>query len=430
METCLICRKDCEDLPGKLAGRRCRSCGAVWFGRDASEKLFGEYMADAQWTEAELACPAGHGPMADGCVSGIQVFRCAQCHGVLLKRESARAAAESLGGAEGLLGAALFMMSLPERLGRSVVGSAGGFVKVLAGALVPGRMKKSQMYHIAVQKMLRFLVEDVGGVEGVYQAGDGGKQDRFVLRKAVGNAIEFAGMATLHISPVFVLAILSDAAKGTRSYLNELVVELKRLEVIQEGEAINNLDQLMGAIEKTSGNVADNMDTPPVSVDELKTFVKSVRSQAEDIDITKAFPVEMIDALWDDMAQVAKEEDKSIFSISSAVTMALVKKTRQIGFGVYGSLQAGYNLVDSAVFDYYREGFKTIRKKGYWQVVSDAYKPYTRAVQKTFNPKRRTMTERVLSFRWLGGLWRWFKRLLGFKPRSKGPEEAPRDPQA
>ena len=59
--------------------------------------------------------------------------------------------------------------------------------------------------------------------------------DDFVARKTVGNFVEMAGLATLHVSPMMLLAVVSDIAYGSQTYLNEITEELKREGVIDEG---------------------------------------------------------------------------------------------------------------------------------------------------------------------------------------------------
>ena len=69
--------------------------------------------------------------------------------------------------------------------------------------------------------MLDFVVEDIGGVERNEEDEGPPKVDNFVARKTVGNFVELAGMATFHLSPMTLLAIVSDVAYGSQTYLKE-----------------------------------------------------------------------------------------------------------------------------------------------------------------------------------------------------------------
>ena len=46
--------------------------------------------------------------------------------------------------------------------------------------------------------------------------------NHYVTRKAVGNFVDMASLATLHVSPLMLLAAVSDLAYGSQVYLKEL----------------------------------------------------------------------------------------------------------------------------------------------------------------------------------------------------------------
>jgi len=57
-----------------------------------------------------------------------------------------------------------------------------------------------------------------------------------------------SALATLHISPLTLLAIVSDLAYGSKVYLEELAVELKRDGVIDESSTIHSASDLLSAV--------------------------------------------------------------------------------------------------------------------------------------------------------------------------------------
>ncbi|MHB1037899.1 MAG: hypothetical protein ACYC35_25910, partial [Pirellulales bacterium] len=106
----------------------------------------------------------------------------------------------------------LYTLSLPERTLRSGAGIMGGALRESASLLVPQAFQSSKTYSVLIRQTLDFLAEDIGGV-GAEQAADAPPRvENFVARKAVGNFIEMAGLATLHLSPIMLLAIVSDVA--------------------------------------------------------------------------------------------------------------------------------------------------------------------------------------------------------------------------
>ena len=99
--------------------------------------------------------------------------------------------------------------SLPERAARALSALVGGSTLLLTNTLIPAAVKSSSSYHFTVGMFQTFLVRNVAGVET-----DAELQDRFVHRKLVGTSIEAAGLLTMRLSPVWVFAIASDAARG------------------------------------------------------------------------------------------------------------------------------------------------------------------------------------------------------------------------
>ncbi len=397
---------------GDKEGRRCGSCGAVWLKKARAEEFFGDYLPAAEWSGEGAACPCGCGALRQGKASGIQIARCPMCGGVLLTREAVRRSAESLGGQAGVLGATLYVLSLPERVGRSALGTAAGLVKELAAALVPKGMKKSHFYGLTIEKMLRFVIEDVGGVEGAYggrPAGAAAATENFAVKKALGNMIDVAGIAALHFSPIWGLAILSDCALGVRTYFQQLVEELRDLGVVEKGAAITTVEDLLANLENAAGTLADRMDTPPLSIKDLRASVDAVRESLKAPDMRSLVSAEAIAHTWEEMQALAAKEERSLFGISTAVAMTVADKAKKAGLGVYGSVRAGFNLLDHTVFDYYKDGLRTIREKGYWRTVSEVYRPYTEAVRDAFKPTRRTFTERLVSGELLRRFWRWLR---------------------
>ena len=65
-----------------------------------------------------------------------------------------------------------YLLSLPERLVRSVLGLGAGVAREVGEVALPAGIRRGQLYQNLVDATLRFLIEQVGGVEGVYRADD------------------------------------------------------------------------------------------------------------------------------------------------------------------------------------------------------------------------------------------------------------------
>jgi hypothetical protein len=102
-----------------------------------------------------------------------------------------------------------YLISLPERLVRSVLGLSAGLAREVGEVALPAAVRRSQLYQNLVDTTLRFLIEQVGGVEGVY-ATQATLPDDFLARRTAGNAVEAVGIVAFRASPVWVLAAMAD----------------------------------------------------------------------------------------------------------------------------------------------------------------------------------------------------------------------------
>ncbi|HEY1339736.1 MAG TPA: hypothetical protein VGF59_19625 [Bryobacteraceae bacterium] len=94
-----------------------------------------------------------------------------------------------------------YVASLPERLLRSISALAGGAAHELGEAILPARVRRSRLYYALVDSVTRFLVEQVGQVEGAYPP-EGVLPDDYLIRNAAGSVIGIAGLAAFHASPL------------------------------------------------------------------------------------------------------------------------------------------------------------------------------------------------------------------------------------
>ena len=114
-----------------------------------------------------------------------------------------------------------YLLSLPERLIRSTVGLGAGVAREVSEVALPDGIRRSQLYRNLVDATLHFLIEQVGGVEGVYPAG-AALPDNFLARRTAGNAIEVLGIVAFRASPVWILAALADVCGMGRQLIPEL----------------------------------------------------------------------------------------------------------------------------------------------------------------------------------------------------------------
>ena len=308
----------------------------------------------------------------------------------------------------------LYSASLPERALRSSSAVLGGALHESSYWLVPSTFRSSKSYTTFVKQMLDFMTRDIGGVE--QEKKKDSKEDpeveNYVARKVVGGFMDLAGMATLHLSPITILAIVSDVAYGSQTYLKELSEELKKHGVIDENSTIDHAADLLTAIKETTGKTAEAFDVPPLSVDGLQETLKQTIDSASGIDPTRLIPQGEVQRLWDDMHKMANKEGVGMMEISSAMSMYTVGKIGTLGRGALSSVTVAGNMFDRHITQHYSDSLEEINEKGFYATFAESSRPYIAAVWYNFHSERTTVTEDLLTGKLISnaftGMYNWF----------------------
>ncbi len=257
----------------------------------------------------------------------------------------------------------LYSLSLPERALRSATGLVGGGLRESCDLLVPQAFRSGRTYSILVQQMLDFLAEDVGGVQRKAAAENGPKIENYVARKAVANFIDLAGLATLHLSPMLLLAVVSDVAYGSQTYLRELADELKRQGVIAADSTVDHVDDLLAAVANAAGTTALAFAVPPLSVEGLKKTIEDTRASVRSIDPAGVLPQAETRRLWEEIHEVATSQGVSPLAISSAMTLYSLRKVGTACRGALSSVTVAGRLLDRLVLAHYERAWPTSATK-------------------------------------------------------------------
>ena len=324
----------------------------------------------------------------------------------------------------------LYSLSLPERALRSTTAMVGGALRESSGLLVPQAFRSSKSYSMLIEQTLSFLVHDMGGVK--QEEGTDGEQigiENYVARKAVGGFIEMASLPLLHVSPMTVLAIVSDVAYGSQTYLNELSKELKQRGVIDEDTTIDHAADLLDAIKHTAGTTAEALDTPPLSVDGLAETIDQVRQEASRLDPSKALPQTEVERLWNDMHEMAQRENVGVSDIATTMSMYAMNQVGTLGGGALSSVTVAGNMFNRHILDHYSTGLSEIRTNGIYATLYKSSRPYVVAMWHNFSSERETLTEDLFSGRMIGRAWSsvksWFGTAEGERlPEVPGPNES------
>ena len=306
----------------------------------------------------------------------------------------------------------LYTISLPERYFRGSTALLGGMLHETTELLIPDFVKDTTTYNIFVSNLLRFAVENVGEVEGVY-AEDGLDED-YASRKLLGNAIEGIGIATIHVSPLWIFAFFADSVKGGQVYLKRLRVELIKKGYIDSEDESDSIQDLLEGIERTTTSFAQNIDTPPISKDDIMVNIKEIQESIDGLfSKTGKFAVDVKDEvsnLIQDFLDTASEEGQSLMELSGVMTLQATNRAKKATAVAITAPQVAGQILYENILGYYSDTLSDIHKKGYAAVASEAIDPYGNAIIKQFSSEKETWTEKL--FRGSGS---GLKRIFGMQ---------------
>lgn len=277
-----------------------------------------------------------------------------------------------------------YVLELPERIIRSVLGFGAGVTRQLGEVALPAGVRRSQLYQSLVDRTLRFLIEQVGGAEGVYQSGPTLPSD-FAARRAVGNVVEALGIVAFHLSPVWVLAALADVCGVGRQVIPEIADALKAQGLLDSGRQFTTIDEMLDGLEQTSARMAEAINTPPLDVVGLRTEWNAIRAEAAAS--TRALPSrDAVVRVWQSLKAESARQQRSVFETSSAIAVAVVRT---------GASHTG-QMVTQVLLEHYQQTLTEIRQTGYAKYVVQTLRPYVTAAVRQFSPRQRTLTGALL----------------------------------
>ena len=292
-----------------------------------------------------------------------------------------------------------YLISLPERVVRSAAALAGGLIRELGDVTVPAAVRRTKTYQTMVEIALRFMIEQVGQVEGVYPS-EGELASNFLLRRTAGHGIELAGLLAFRASPVWIMAALADISGAGRQIVQEISEALKEEGLLDRESKFENIDQLLDGLEQTTGQAADLFNAPPIDVAGLRKEWATFRQSIAKIPPRNLPSPELVRRHWDELKAEAAAQQRSVFQLSSIMAVSavahapetLLRLARAANKAVWrtGQLFAG------SVLEHYSHTLRDIRERGYAAYWADAFRPYLRAAAGQFSPKHRSLTDRLL----------------------------------
>ena len=292
-----------------------------------------------------------------------------------------------------------YLLSLPERLLRSGLGLGAGVAREIGDVVLPDGVRRTRLYQNLVDTTLRFLIEQVGGVEGTYP-NEAPLPEDFLKRRTAGNVIEALGIVAFRASPVWVLAALADVSGMGRQLIPESAASLKEQNLLDKDTQFTSVDQILDGLEHTSSRLAETINTPPLDVPTLRQELKALREEARGLTPAALPSRETVTGLWTQLQAEAARQQRSVFETSSMLAISAVKtlpdNARWLSASaLVGASKTGH-IVASALLDHYRATLNDIRETGFATYAARHLAPYVRAAVGHFSPERVTLTERFL----------------------------------
>jgi hypothetical protein len=270
-----------------------------------------------------------------------------------------------------------FLASIPERIVRSLAAVVGGAVHETAELVLPRMARRSRLYEATAKNMLRIAVELVGDVERSAPPEEP-EVGEVMKRKAAGNVVELGSIAAFGFSPLWLLAAASDVSRGSRVYLDALVLELKRAGVLRKEAQFGTVDDVLAALEGTSGTTARLVDLPPLELADLRASLGELRSSAGELPTPRELA-----AVYGGLRRAAARERRPLLEVSAGMGLAFLLSARNVG---------RENLLGP-----YREDLAPLRREGFAAYARRVSGPYRQALAGHFDRDRETWTERGLA---------------------------------
>ncbi len=292
-----------------------------------------------------------------------------------------------------------YLLSLPERALRSMSALSAGLLRELSEVVLPRAVRRTRLYTELAENTLRFLIENVGQVEGAYPA-QGQLANDFAMRRLAGNGVELIGLLTFGASPVWVLAALADLSGAGGQLIREIGQSLKDEGLLAPGAEYGTMPQLLDGLEAAAGRLAQTANTPPIDMAGLRREWADVRREAARIPAPRLPSAGALRRSWEELQATAAAQGRPVFQVSTLMAVSAVSRIPEnvlwLSRCARGAARRTGRIFAGVLLDHYSATLAEIRGAGYAAYWVREYRPYLKAAAAQFSPRRKTLTERVL----------------------------------
>jgi hypothetical protein len=295
-----------------------------------------------------------------------------------------------------------YLLSLPERVLRSATALSAGLIREIGNVTLPKAIRRTKLYQTMVESTLRFLVEQVGHVDGVYPTEDA-LAEKFLLKRAVGDGIDFIGIVAFHASPVWIFAALADISGTGKLLVDEISESLKHDGLLPVEARFETMDQLLDGLEHTAGQLATSLRYPPLDVPGLRKEWSLLQEAARTIPPPDLPSANLVRERWEELRQAAASQGRTVLELSSVMALSAIREVPANLLWLSrcarsATLRTG-QLFAEGLLDHYRTTLDEIRNTGFLAYWRTEFRPYLRAAADQFSPGHESLTERLLKSR-------------------------------
>jgi hypothetical protein len=294
----------------------------------------------------------------------------------------------------------LYALSLPERTLRSVGALGGGLLREVSDLVLPATVRDAALYRASAGIGLRFLIQQVGNVPGIYPNSDSLSR-RFVLRYATGTSIEMASISTVFVSPVWVLAALGDATRVAKTLFKEIGESLQHEGLLDPNDRFETMTQLLDGLERTSTHLALTVNMPPLDISGLRAEWEQFRANLASLPSGYLPSRDTVEQAWMELRTTAKTSHQSVLDVSTAIALSARRSVpnhlQRLSQASAIAARTTGMVVGGVFLEHYAAASKEIAATGFGPYWAGHSRPYLVAAIRNFLPQKRTWLERQLT---------------------------------
>ncbi len=292
-----------------------------------------------------------------------------------------------------------YLLSLPERVVRSLSALSGGLLREIGEAALPASIRRTTLYKTMVEVALRFMIEELGEVEGVYPSG-GQLAEGFLMKRTASHGIELLGILTFHASPIWILAALADATGSGRALIEEISQALKDEGLLEPGTRFETTEQILDGLERASAHLATTLNLPPMNVAGLRREWRRLQVELARIAPHRLPAVDRVERVWREIQDSAREQNRNVFAVSSLMAVSAVShlpgNILWLSRAANSAARRTGKVLGEAILDHYVDTLTEISRTGFTEYWAREFRPYLRAAAGQFSPSKRSLTEKVI----------------------------------